>query len=70
MFSYKEVPISQYWLGNLTDFYSWCEMERKRLRPTNPHAQSLAVGEGLVAFCNEYPTFEDAYKEYLKQFKE
>ena len=69
MFEPKEIPMSNTWFGNMRDFYSWCEQEKRRIRNehSKTHGQTMGYDENL--FCNKYPTVEDAYKEYKKQFE-
>ena len=69
MFTYKEVPMSNLWLGNMEDFLYWCNIEREKCIPTGICAQSISTTNGSIGFNNKYPTFEDAYEEYLKQFE-
>ncbi|MFW6017072.1 MAG: hypothetical protein ACOCRK_11590 [bacterium] len=66
MFSYKEIPFSNRWTYNLSDFFSWIKAEKQRLKPRGACAQSCSTLDGTVAFEKEYPTFEDAYEEWKK----
>ncbi|MFW6377744.1 MAG: hypothetical protein ACOCZ5_03760 [bacterium] len=69
MFNYNQISLSRYWLSNLQDFYSWCERERQECKPTGACGQSMSTVEGMDGFQNKYPTFEDAYNEYMRQFE-
>lgn len=69
MFEPKEIPMSNTWFGNMVDFLHWCDDKKRRLIKlhSQPHGQTMGYDEKM--FCNKYPTVEDAYKEYKKQFE-
>ncbi|MBG9774241.1 hypothetical protein [Brevibacillus laterosporus] len=54
------------WYENIYDFMSWLDTERKRCIPTGPCGQDVATTSGLRGLMGKYPTFKDAYSEYIK----
>ncbi|MEK4136277.1 hypothetical protein NSQ93_22125 [Bacillus sp. FSL W8-0445] len=62
--------IYTFWYNNLEEFYAWCNQEMKRLRPKGACAQDMATTKGCTTFCKTYPTFDDAYRAYMKSIEE
>lgn len=63
----KDVYIASNWYHSLEQFNSWLERERRDCVPTGPCAQNADTVNGITKLTNKYPTFKDAYLQFLKE---
>lgn len=54
------------WYDNMMHFLYWCQEEKKKYVPKGICGQSMHITSGQAGFEAKYPTFEDAYSDYLK----